>query len=438
MLEGNEGKDIAQEKRIEAFIEDIIILAKKCKENNNGDLTYNNLHVTFNKQTKSYTVYFNRTNIKLATVKEGKIIDADKMADAINNFNRFSELANKKGVAHLERPEGLPEAEAVEQYFEKQRQEEIQKGKDAEESEEETDKKADGDEKDDPEKKKEEENEEEKSGTDLKKDATWIEVANDREVNMTQTFAKVLKDKGYGSFDRYYIRPNPNDQNSFDVIGQKKGEFTKISLEQIEGRNPSHESFVQLGKDDEHTREDTPIQILKIDNETGIAIFNGGRYNTTVEAYRRDKATDNYVSSEISSSTNQKAMHDADEEVRRFMDETKSTDLDYTRKMDRYYALVELEEKELPDKVNPAKDEKGIEVSEVEKTREEIIAIIAQAIQREYPEYENHYPEAKKIAEDVLIEGKSFDRAREDNKPKDKSEREPGGFGPWDNPRSRR
>ena len=70
MEEGNEGKNLEQEKKVEAFIEELKSLIKQSQELNGKTVESNGYEVNFNKETGEYTVTFSQTEIVLA--KEGK------------------------------------------------------------------------------------------------------------------------------------------------------------------------------------------------------------------------------------------------------------------------------------------------------------------------------------------------------------------------------
>lgn len=194
MEEEMEGKNLAQEEKVKAFIEELKGLIKQSQESENSTISSNNYEVSFNKETKTYEIKFAGTEILLAQESESGF---DVYPEAIDKYNKLVEQAQKDGIATLDKPAGLIESEELEEFLEKQ--EELKEEQEGEKEEAESEDEKDDDEnpeleekeddeepeleEDDDKKSKLEDKEEKHKNTGITRDPRWIEIRADRETD---------------------------------------------------------------------------------------------------------------------------------------------------------------------------------------------------------------------------------------------------------------
>lgn len=410
MEEEMEGKDLAQEEKVKAFIEELKGLIKQSQESENSTISSNNYEVSFNEETKTYSVKFSGTGILLAQESESGF---DVYPEAIDKYKKLIEQAQKDGIATLDKPAGLVESEELEKFLKKQ--EELK-----EETASEKKIKEKGDEKPKLEDKKENKGNDEgdnPKNVGITRDSSWMEIRNDREIDEMQTFIGAIK-KQYpkiGEITKIFIAQDENDINSYKLIAQDpKGNYKEIPLEATEGKDPMQEDVTTIDNDGNNSTQKKPKQILKINNRSMIMIFNGGRTDTEVHIGNRSDG-DNYTSTKISSADNQNALQDPNKEVR---DQVSSARNAQTKgdDVERAYAvMINFEKQGLPDEVNPTKDEGGIESEELNDFPTALVQDVKKGLKELFQARNiNITDEAvDKIAKSVT-EGKDFDNAVKD------------------------
>ena len=266
--------------------------------------------------------------------------------------------------------------------------------------------------KDDNEKKPEQEETAVHESEEIKRDSSWIEIRSDRETDECRTFMGMIK-KEYPHLvkgtERLFIAPNPKDANDYNLYAMDgNGKITaEIPLEQTEGRNPMQEDVLQYERDGSNAKTKQPIQMLKIGNSPNnpiIMIYNGTRTDTQIHIGSRSQG-DNYQSHQISSSRSQNDIQDAKESVK---DATSSNLAERTEgdtENERYYqTLKQLEHQNVPDEINPAKDENEISDVEVENF-DKFRVSFAETLMKEYDISKEC---AAYVAVEVLDNGKDF------------------------------
>ena len=224
--------------------------------------------------------------------------------------------------------------------------------------------------KDDNEKPEEkpEQGKEEPEKPEIERDSSWIEIKSDREIDEMRTFIGAIKKEHpeLGEINRAFIAPDKNNPNSYKLYVQgKQGKITEVPLEATEGVNPMHEQVTTIQNDGTKATKKTPIQLLKINNRNMIAIFNGGRTTTSIHIANRTDG-DNYTSTEISRADSQNRLHDPNEEVKEQVSSAEGQQQEGDEQ-ERAYAIIKNFEKQgVPDKINPEKDQNGIEVNELD------------------------------------------------------------------------
>ena len=171
------------------------------------------------------------------------------------------------------------------------------------------------------------------------------------------------------------------------------------------------ENVTTYERDGSNAKTQMPIQILKVGkshNNAMIMIYNGKRNDTQVHIGVRTQG-DNYQSHEVSNSLSPNKIMDATEDVKYATSSSfaEREEGDFERAY--YETLKSLEKQGVPDKINPAKDNDGISVTEVEKF-DDFRAAFAKTLIEEYGISEKC---AAHVAVDVLEKGQTFDKAIE-------------------------
>lgn len=413
MEEEMEGKDLAQEEKVKAFIEELKGLIKQSQESENSTISSNNYEVSFNEETKTYSVKFSGTGILLAQESESGF---DVYPEAIDKYNKLVEQAQKDGIATLDKPAGLVESEELEEFLEKQ--EELKKEQEGEKketkSEEEIEEKEKDDEKPELEDEEEDKEEDKPKNIGIKRNPKWIEIRGDRKIDEMQTFVGAIEREypEIGGITKIFIAQDENDINSYKLIAQdQKGIYKEIPLEATEGKDPMQEDVTTIDNDGNNSTQKKPKQILKINNRSMIMIFNGGRTDTEVHIGNRSDG-DNYTSTKISSADNQNGLKDPNKEVRDQVSTTKDAQENGDNVERAYAVMINFEKQGLPDEVNPTKDESGIESEELKDFPTALVQNVKKGLKELFQERNiNITDEAiDKIAKSVT-EGKDFDDA---------------------------
>lgn len=411
MKEEMEGKDLAQEEKVKAFIEELKELIKQSQESENSTISSNNYEVSFNKETKTYEVRFEGTEILLAQESKSGF---DVYPEAIDKYKKLVEQAQKDGIATLDNPAGLVESEELEKFLEKQEELKKEQGEKEEIKSEEEEKDDEKPELEDKEEDKEKDEEYKPRNVGIKRDPKWIEIRGDRQIDEMQTFAGAIK-REYPEIDgitKMFIAQDENDINSYKLIAQNpKGNYKEIPLEATEGKDPMQENVTTIDNDGNNSVQKKPKQILKINNRSMIMIFNGGRTDTEVHIGNRSDG-DNYTSTKISSANNQNGLKDPNKEVRDQVSSARNAQIKGDDVERAYAVMINFEKQGLPDEVNPTKDEGGIESEELNDFPTALVQDIKKGLKELFQERNiNITDEAvDKIAKSVT-EGKDFDDA---------------------------
>ena len=267
-----------------------------------------------------------------------------------------------------------------------------------------------------PEKEDKEEETKEITKAGIKWDPSWIEIRSDRETDEFRTFSTMLRKeypKHMQGAKRFFIAPNPKDANDYNlyVTDKQKNVINEIPLEHTEGKNPISEEVITYAKDGKNAKTQIPIQMLKIGkshNNAMIMIYNGKINHTEVHIGVRSQG-DNYQSHSISSSRSQNNFMDATEDVKYATSSSGSERYDGDREKRVYETLANLEKQGVPDEINPAKDNNGIEVIEVENYKD-FTAAYADILMNKYDISKEC---AANVAVRVLDDGEKFDKAME-------------------------
>lgn len=411
MKEEMEGKNLAQEQKVEAFINELKSLIKQSQEEKNSTISSNGYEVNFDEETKTYNVKFAETEILLAKEDENGF---EVYPEAIDKYNKLVEQAQKNGVATLDKPAGLVESEELEEFLEKQKQEKEEQG---EKEEAKSDDEREEEEKDDekPELDKDEGEDETRTNDNSPQiQSNWIEIRTDREIDEMNTFVGAIKKEHpqIGEATRIFIAPDEKDSNSYHLVVQGKGNgYKKIPLKTTEGKNPMQEDVTVMDNDGNNGEKKQPIQMLKINNRCMIMIFNGGRTNTEVHIGNRSDG-DNYTSTKISAADSQNNLKDPNEIVKNQVSSTKNAQVNNDDIEKAYAVMINLEKQDVPDEINPTKDKDGIETEELDDYPKAITQDLKKGLKELFQKNNiSITDEAIEKVSEAIIDGKKFDDA---------------------------
>ena len=334
-------------------------------------------------------------NMVIAIVQDGKIEytknaenpEAKKMLDELNK-----ELTEKKQKDEPETELGEKEPEQEETIKDK-----LENDKDDE--------------------KLKEEEPEKKENNDIKRDSSWIEIRSDREVDEMKTFIGTIKKEHpeLGNIRRTFVAPDKKNGNSYKLYAQtEKGTIKEVPLKQTEGVNPMQENVTTLENDGTNAEKKKPIQMLKINNRNILMIYNGGRTTTSIHIGKRTDG-DNYTSTEISSADSQNKLLDSTESVKKQVSSTRGSQVEGDRAEQAFATIKNFEKQNVPDKINPEKDGKGIEADEMDRYPQALKEGLAYTIKNAAED--KGIVISKKSAEIIangILEGKDYRQACKD------------------------
>lgn len=356
MLEGNEGKDLAYEKKVEFFIEELKSLINQCKELNNRPVESNGYKVSFEPETKRYKIVFSNTEIVLAQEnKEGFSIDPE----SIDLYNQLAEQAENQGIATLERPVGLVESENLRKYLEKEQ--EKQGKKEQEENEQVSEEEGEENEEEKDDEKPELETDEEKKSDVAKK----YNVSSGQTIHIDLKNRKLTKNERlndlvglFNEYDDVYVVQG-KDEFSYKMVGRKKGEkdYSEIETQenQVYGKNPN----VKIKRiDGEQIEEITPLYANKINNDSMIA-YTRDKYGKLAMLYCKREAGKEEYWGTIVPEADTKNVKQGDIEERELLDSRYNSKHDLSKKAEELEKAQDLEARGAPSK------EPGIQVYEL-------------------------------------------------------------------------
>lgn len=336
-----------------------------------------------------------------AVVKLNDVVIA-MVQDGIINYNQNIEKPEvKKQLMELEKNLGEREEEKTEDDLKDVEDENLDNIQEDPEKETLNDE-------EEPETEEEQETEPEKST--LEPDPSWIELRPGREIDEMQTLAGIVKKnhKNVGPISRMFIAPKQNDPNRYTLIVEgKRGQYTKVLLEETEGNNPQHEQVTTMDNSGNNATKATPIQMLKINDRNMIMIFKGGKTNTSIHFGTRTDS-DDYISSKIGGSRSFD-LTDPSEKVKEKISGTRGNQSKGDDTSRAYDTINNFERQNLPDSINPAKDQDGIEVEEVDDFPKGIVDTLENNLKSLFEKRGMSFTnEAIETMAKAIVDGKDF------------------------------
>lgn len=416
-------EDLAKKLELETFEDLIWTEINKMRDEGLTEYEFNNMIFKLNNETGEISLLFSGTDIKFATIHEETGIEYDvKAIKAYEDFLKDQEIENKL-------PEGLPDIETL-----KERQGDDTKQKEHDEPEEEKEPEEREEIKEEQEEKSEEKQEDEKQQNkdderkkvykNLPKNAIKLNknrMADPRK-KVGEELEKATKEKGV----EFYVAPVGSSNNlEYKLFVDKNGIYEEVDLPTPRGTNPT-DNIMRMSEN--NIDDKTAVSILYIGEDRAITIFDGGPY-AEADIANRDREGE-FSSMNIEKSTEQGKIGYASREIREAAGDTPDARISVEEKKRTYYELNELEQRDVPNEINPAKDKSGIELTELsdKEFRNKVKEGIKNELLKEGKREVDAENIATKMTEKIIDKDMEFDVARNE------AELENGDAGrtPWD------
>ena len=224
----------------------------------------------------------------------------------------------------------------------------------------------------------------------------------------------------------FYIAPVGKDNNlEYKLFIEKNGVYEIVDLPTPRGTNPT-DNIMRMSEN--NIDDKTAVSILYIGEDRAITIFDGGPY-AEADIANRDREGE-FSSINIEKSTEQGKIGYASIDEREAAGDTPDARISVEEKKRTYYELKELEQRDVPNEINPAKDKSGIELTELsdKEFRNKVKEGIKNELLKEGKREVDAENIATKMTEKIIDKDMEFDVARNE------AELENGDAGrtPWD------
>ena len=432
--------ELAEQKKKEIFDAEILTLINELKETGKEQIIANGMCIK-REENKTYSVLFLGTNINLATIDSKDNIEYNP--NGIEQFKKLAEEARKQGVVDMKMPEGLPEAEYLKKLQKEKEIKEEEKEPEANETikEEPEPEEAKEENKEDTKKENEQENKpKEKIVKEKGKD--WIPLKGNRQADKTETVNTELQKATNESSPQFYIAPNENDVTEYKLMMEVDGGYKEIPLKNDKGTNPTY-TITRINNDG--VEQDVSVKMLQLNDDRLIAIYHNGSTDIDVDLVNRT-TNGEYVGTNIANNQKPNEIENASPEIREMVGDTRESRINLNKVQTVYAEIKELDERAVPNEMNPEKDGDGIQVNELDARGfiEKMIEGITKDLEDEMPgkKPEELKEMAKEVARDVIVNDKQYEVAKQEMKNKEndnqKNDREEeDDFGPWSGTRER-
>lgn len=224
----------------------------------------------------------------------------------------------------------------------------------------------------------------------------------------------------------FYLAPvSKNNNLEYKLFIEKNGVYREVDLPTNRGTNPTDRV---MRMNNENIHDETAVSILYIGKDRAITVFNGGRY-AEVDIANRDREGE-FSSINIEKSTEPGKVGYATRDVRQAGGDTLEARQTVAEKRKIYGEINELEQREVPNEVNPAKDNSGIELTELgeDNFREKVKEGIKHDLLSQGKRETDAERIAEKMTEKIVDEDKHYSIAQEEAE----RENEDSGRTPWD------
>lgn len=418
--ESNDGQDLAVEikKEFEKKIKEVI---EELKE---GETTISQEGIQLASTKGQYIMSVRGIPVAIIA-KTGK--DSYEFNYNLNNIQELEEVLKQ----NEEEFKLLPQLKQIAELGKQEKQKEQERADDARdtlENDEANDESKE--EKEEPDKDKEEPEQEEGRTRDVKMDSTAMEIRGDKKIDKNNTFGKKIQSLYPGLIEgdeKFFVKPDENDRYNFRLYAMKKdGTVVELPTDtRSEGKNAREEQVLVYNKDGTKLEQKQPLQIMMINKDFGITVFGeGDRYREVTTLSR--SGGDEYNGHVLCRNGATNEMHDASYDVRQATDDTLGERNQGDAEYKIYVRLKELEEQNVPDELNPAKDSEEISSADIETPggEENVLAVMEEGLVKKYGISSEC---AEYVSRQVILEGKNFEDALKEGVLQEEQKKEESG-----------
>lgn len=427
-------EDLARKMEIESFEDAILHEINKMKDEGLEKAEFNNMIFELDKKTGEFKISLKpidglnyNPDHTIATVSE--LEEIKYFPDKIREYNELC----KAYEVEPKLPEGLPEIEALNGI--KEREGDDSKEKTPEEQQQEM-QKNDDEQQENQEENQEgnDENQQQQDGDERKRRVyktlpkNAVKLNKNRMADPRKKVGEELENATGEEGVEFYVAPVGNSNNlNYKLFIYKNGVYEELDLPTPRGTNPT-DNILRMGENNMEDR--TAVSIIYIGKDRAITVFNGGPHDAEVDIANRDYQGE-FSSTNIEKIDKQGKVGYAHYDTREAGGDTVDARISVEEKKQVYLEIKELEQREVPDEINPAKDESGIELREL--SDKEFRKGIKDGIKAELLKEGKREVDAENMAEamtkKVVDENKEYSIAKEEAE----LENEEAGKTPWDN-----
>ena len=226
----------------------------------------------------------------------------------------------------------------------------------------------------------------------------------------------------------FYLAPVGHSNNvEYKLFIEKNGVYEEVELPTPKGKNPT-DNIMRMSEN--NIDDKTAVSILYIGKDRAITVFDGGPY-AEVDIANRDRDGE-FSSVNIEKSIEQGKVGYENRELREAGGDTLDARKSATEKRTVFYTMKELDQRDVPYEINPAKDNNGIELYELEACVDGLKAKLREEIQKQLIFEGKREIDANNIAEKMV--SKIVDEHQDYNIAKEQAENENEDRGrtPWE------
>lgn len=422
-------EDLAKKMEIESFEDSIWTEINKMKDEGLKEDTFNNM--LFNlKETGEVEISLpeikgpNYTIPKTTIATVHDIQGIRYFPDKIKEYNKICKAYEIE--ANL--PEGLPDLETLKerQGDDQKVPEEKEENKEPQENEEIKDENEESKDEDEKEEDKQQDDNNEKKRVYKHLPKNSVEINPNRRVDEHNTVHEELEKATGEKAERFHVAPVGNKNNLDNkVFAENNGEFKEIELPESRGKNPT-DSVMRMRE--ENTTIETPDTVIDV-GDRELFVFDGGPY-PEVDIGNRNQNGE-FSSVNVEEKINQGRVGNPSRELREAGGNTLNARLSSEEKRKVSEAMDKLEAKGVPNELNPAKDEDGKSLKELNSGIDATRKVFQEKIEKMLINNGTRYTDAEKIAEStvkkVLDEEKEYSIALDEAKEEyDNEQKTPG------------
>lgn len=341
---------------------------------------------------------------KLATISDNEIMYIPENIKQYEEFYKVYDIEDKipneyediKTLAKLKEREGADQEKTPEEKAQEKEPEEKEEVKE------------------EPEQEKKDDNEQERAPEITEAGDDWIRIGENMQVDAVETVKGEVEKKA-GPVADMYIAPNPKDVHDYRLMVKRPGKntFETIPLSNSKGTNPTTNitTFSENG-----VETTVSVQMLELNDNRMIAIDYNGITSTNILMVNRTR-DNNFIGHEIAGRYKPINMNKPSLEMRQeALGDTPAAKINTDEMQRNINAIKDLPTQNVPDDVDPSRDEDGIAMYEIrneEDFRKIIIKNIVEEIRDDISGVSEKelYGMATRIAE-KLNDGQDYEKAK--------------------------